>query len=44
VQVKFSKGGKASAHTHPEERILNVLAGTIYVGTGTELTSGRSSR
>ena len=36
VQVKFSKGAKALPHTHPDERILNVLAGTICFGTGTQ--------
>jgi len=35
VQVKFSKGGKAPPHTHPDERILNVLSDTIHFGAGT---------
>jgi quercetin dioxygenase-like cupin family protein len=35
VQVKFPKGGKALPHTHPDERILNVIAGTLYFAHGT---------
>jgi quercetin dioxygenase-like cupin family protein len=35
VQVKFPKDGKAPPHAHPDERILNVLAGVLYFGAGT---------
>ena len=34
VQVKFAPGAKAPVHTHPDERVLNVLAGVLYFGTG----------
>ena len=32
LRVKLATGAKIPPHTHPDERISTVLAGTIYVG------------
>jgi quercetin dioxygenase-like cupin family protein len=40
VQVKFPAGGKAPPHTHPDERLLNVLAGVLFFGVGTTFDEG----
>ena len=42
IFVKFAPGAKALPHTHPDQRIMTVLSGTIHVGTGTEIDEGRA--
>jgi quercetin dioxygenase-like cupin family protein len=37
IFVKFTPGAKALPHTHPDQRIVTVLSGAIYVGVGTEI-------
>jgi quercetin dioxygenase-like cupin family protein len=32
LRVKLARGAKIPPHTHPDERVSTVLAGTIYVG------------
>ena len=32
IFVKFAPGAKAPPHTHPDQRIVTVLSGTIRVG------------
>ena len=34
LRVKLSSGTRIPPHTHPDERITTVLAGTVYVGFG----------
>ena len=42
IFVKFAPGAKALPHTHPDQRIMTVLSGTIHVGMGTEIDEGRA--
>jgi quercetin dioxygenase-like cupin family protein len=37
IFVKFAPGAKALPHTHPDQRIVTVLSGAIFVGLGTEM-------
>ena len=37
IFVKFASGAKALPHTHPDQRIVTVISGAIYVGMGTEI-------
>jgi quercetin dioxygenase-like cupin family protein len=32
--VKIPSGGRALAHTHPEDEVVTVIEGTWYVGVG----------
>lgn len=32
--VKLDRGVRSPAHVHPDDRIVTVLKGTLYVGTG----------
>lgn len=34
IRVKLATGASIPPHTHPDERISTVLAGTLYVGFG----------
>ena len=34
VRVKLQRGGRIAPHSHPDQRVSTVLAGTIYVGFG----------
>ena len=34
VRVKLERGGRIAPHSHPDQRVSTVLAGTIYVGFG----------
>ena len=34
LRVKIASGTKLPPHTHPDERLIVVLSGTIYVGFG----------
>ncbi len=34
IRVKLATGARIPPHTHPDERISTMLAGTIYVGFG----------
>ena len=35
LRVMLAAGGRIPPHTHPDERCVTVLAGTVYVGFGT---------
>jgi quercetin dioxygenase-like cupin family protein len=43
IFVKFAPGAKALVHTHPDQRIVTVLSGTIHVGIGPEIDEGRAA-
>ena len=43
IFVKFAPGAKALPHTHPDQRIVTVLSGTIRVGIGPEIDEGRAA-
>ncbi len=36
VLAKYERGVKAPPHTHPDQRVVTVLSGTFYAGTGAE--------
>lgn len=35
LRVRLAEGGRVGIHTHPDDRVTSVLAGTLYVGFGT---------
>ena len=43
IFVKFAPGAKAPPHTHPDQRIVTVLSGTIRVGIGPEIDEGKAA-
>jgi len=43
IFVKFAPGAKAQPHTHPDQRIVTVLSGTIRVGIGPEINEGKAA-
>jgi quercetin dioxygenase-like cupin family protein len=42
IFVKFAPGARALPHSHPDQRVVTVLSGTIHVGTGTEIDEAKS--
>jgi quercetin dioxygenase-like cupin family protein len=43
IFVKFAPGAKALPHTHPDQRIVTVLSGTIHVGIGPEIDQRKAA-
>jgi hypothetical protein len=43
IFVKFAPGAKALPHTHPDQRIVTVISGTIRVGIGPEINEGKAA-
>jgi|SRR5262249_36996537 len=43
IFVKFAPGAKALPHTHPDQRIVTGLSGTIRVGIGPENNEGKAA-
>jgi quercetin dioxygenase-like cupin family protein len=43
IFVKFAPGAKVLPHTHPDQRIVTVLSGTIRVGIGPEMDEGKAA-
>lgn len=37
IRVKLQKDGKVLPHTHPDDRIVTILSGEVYVGYGTTI-------
>ena len=42
IFVRFTPGAKAQPHTHPDQRIVTVLSGVIYVGIGTQIDPSKA--
>jgi quercetin dioxygenase-like cupin family protein len=40
--AKFAPGAKAPPHTHPDQRIVTVVSGTIHVGMGPTVDEGKA--
>lgn len=36
LSVRYARGARALPHTHPDARVVTVLAGTFYAGTGSK--------
>src|SRR5262249_41798486 len=43
IFVKFAPGAKALPHTHPDQRIVTVISGTIRVGIGPEINEAKTA-
>lgn len=41
VRSKFPPGLRVEPHFHPDERIVTVLAGTVYVGYGEQFDESK---
>jgi len=42
LRVKIASGARIPPHTHPDERVSTVLAGTIYVGFSETFDEGKA--
>ena len=42
IRAKFSPGIMSMPHTHPEDRLVTVIRGTWWSGTGSEFTPDRT--
>jgi quercetin dioxygenase-like cupin family protein len=42
VYAKYGAGVRSPPHTHPDMRIVTVVAGTFYAGTGTEFDASKT--
>lgn len=40
--AKYPPGGKSMPHVHPDERIVTVLSGTFYLGSGPVFDEGKA--
>lgn len=40
--AKYPPGGKSMPHTHPDERVVTVLSGTFYLGSGSTFDESKA--
>jgi quercetin dioxygenase-like cupin family protein len=41
IMAKYAAGSKSMPHTHPDQRVVTVLSGTYYSGSGTEFDESK---
>jgi quercetin dioxygenase-like cupin family protein len=41
IMAKYNAGAKSVPHTHPDQRVVTVVSGTYYSGSGTEFDESK---
>ena len=42
IFAKYRAGGRSEPHTHPDNRVVTVISGTYYAGSGTEFDESKT--